>query len=57
MKIKKCNCMGCEIEQRACYEWQNKKGCSAGLEFCEGHSYFFVIENKTGEFIVPYYAI
>ncbi len=55
--MEKCNCMGCEIEQQACYEWQNIKGCSAGLEFYEGHSYFFVIENKTGEFVVPYYAI
>lgn len=51
-----CNCMGCEYELSECYTWQNTEGCSAGLEFSEGHLFFFVIEDKTGEFIVPFYS-
>jgi len=51
-------CEGCEHEVWECYEAQ-EDGYDAGLEFDknEKHLTFFVIDPKTGKFIVPIYAI
>lgn len=50
-------CEGCREEAFACYEYQQIKGVDAGLQFTENHVSFFAIDNKTGEFIVPYFKI
>ena len=52
MDIEDCDCVGCEDEISECYYWQNEKGYSSGLEFGEEHCFFFVIEDKTGDFII-----
>lgn len=50
-------CEGCRDEAFACYEHQQIKGVDAGLHFTSKHIFFFAIDNKTGEFIVPYFKI
>lgn len=53
MKIKKLmECEGCYYEIMECYYWQNEKGYSSGLIFGKDHCSVFVIEDKTGEFVI-----
>lgn len=47
-------CDGCDCEVWECFEAQ-EQGLDAGLEFSKNHLSFFVIDPKTGKFIVPYY--
>ena len=49
------SCEGCAEEVFGCYEAQQVKGVSAGLEFGDNHLSFFVIDDKTGKFIVPFF--
>lgn len=49
------NCEGCLYEMEECYRWQQVKGAVAGLrwgKYQEHHCCLFVINEKTGEFIV-----
>lgn len=55
-------CEGCEEEMMECYYWQNLQGCVAGLHWSETfeydgeHCFVFVINDKTGKFIIPAYS-
>lgn len=44
------NCKGCQHEKEECYDFQ-RRGYDAGLEFREGHVFFFVLD-KDGDFII-----
>ena len=50
------NCIGCKIQMEECYIAQ-QEGADAGLEGMgkREHCCFFVINPKTGKFIVPIY--
>jgi hypothetical protein len=53
--LKDCdNCEGCKEEIWECYIHQ-QLGYNSGLEFWKGHVFFYVIDPKTDEFIVPCY--
>lgn len=47
-------CGGCEAEIFECYLYQ-QVGLDAGLKFGKEHLSFFVIDPKTGKFIVPFF--